>query len=734
MDMGNYSFEKFCKIIVGALFFAICLPLLARAEIKYPYVVDEKSPVTFGDSIASSTYYGLENYSTDYVNGFAHITFTYTHHQCCFASNPPIIYVTNVDPRTTNTPIEKWVAAPYQIPAFNGIPTDWYSYDIQFDATGFRTIVKQASTTEIYNVYQGIDELVETNWVALTNRHPNYAPDNTESMSFTPLPIKETPPETTINPVIIIPGIMGSARKNGELVIDPILHTYDDLIETLDQNGYTKEVDLFTFPYEWRDSNIQSADLLKEKIDEIKDVCLSHSPPNTDCTKVDLVAHSMGGLVARSYIQSNAYQNDVDQLIFLGTPHKGSPKAYLQWEGGAFTPGLENQLQKQFFVSEAHRNGYSTLYDYINSRPISSVRELLPIFPYLKDKDTGNMRVYPNEHPQNTFLRDLNSDISNLLAFGNRITNIVGSTGSDNTIEIIRVGQNSSPLWAYGKPDGFDGESTDRGLENGIGDGTVTMAGTTLDPTVPNDEWTGVAHGKLPRETSGRIFNILTGDIAETVIIKSLIEKIFSIQLQSPIDVVVTAPDGKRMGKNFANEQEYNEIPDAFYSGYGTEEEYITIPNPLDGEYKIEVQGTEGGGKYGILTSYISEEFSTTTETTGITEPYQITKLEVLIDNESPEDLATEREVTLEVLTNDVNGAYNLGWITDKKVRDSLIKQAKLIIKFEKKRNGKYETKVDKILIKLLEKELELLKKKGRINQQAFDLLKTDLNYLINNN
>src|SRR3989344_1077122 len=541
----------------------------------------------------------------------------------------------------------------------------------------------------------------------------------------------QTPPPYTIDPVIVIPGIMGSAYKNGELVIDPILHTYDDLIATLDQNGYGLGVDLFTFPYEWRDPNSINANLLKDKITEVKNIC--------NCDKVDLVAHSMGGLVAREYIQSGQYQDDVDQVIFLGTPHKGSPKAYLQWEAGEFPAGrILDLVTKTFFQTEALENGYTSLFDYIHNRPVSSVQELLPIFDYLKDKDTGTIRTYSTNYPINIFLEalNLNSKIQSFLTSGVKITNIVGNAGSASTINTIRVGSSSSPLWAHGKPDGFDGQTADRGLEKGTGDGTVTLSGASLDSSIPNEEVIG-DHIKLPTVAENRVFNILTNQDSTTNIDSnpSTDYKILILQLLSPVDFVVIAPDGKKIGKNFANGQEYDEIPDAFYSGYDNDDdEYITIPNPLDGEYKIEVQGTGSGGEYRVLTSYISEEFDITTETTGITQPSQITKLEVVVDNDNPEELNTEREVTLEVLINDVNGAYNLGWITDKKVRDSLIKQAKLIIRFEKKRNGKYEVKIDKILIKLLEKELDLLKKRGKINQQAYGLLKVDLKYLINNN
>jgi len=538
--------------------------------------------------------------------------------------------------------------------------------------------------------------------------------------------LKEDPTAiSTIDPVIIIPGIMGSATKNGKLLIDPILHTYDDLIATLKANGYEEGKDLFTFPYEWRDSNIITANLLKDKINQVKQTCIALNLLDINCDKVDLVAHSMGGLVAREYIQSGQYQNDVDQLIFLGTPHKGSPQAYLQWEGGEFPPGIREFLSEQFFVSEAHRNGYKNIFDYIHSRPIKSVQELLPIFDYLKDKDTDVLRTYPNNYPRNMFLEYLNSDISKLLNSGIKITNIIGNSGN-NTIEKIRVVAGSDPLWVSGKPDGFDGETADRGLERGSGDGTVTTFGSTLDSSIQNEEWSDVSHNQLPRETSARIFNLLTSKNAENIVYSAFIEKILSIQLQSPIDVVITAPDGKKIGKNFATGEEYNEIPDAFYSGFNNrDDEYITIPNPLDGEYKIEIQGTENGGEYGVLTSYISDDFATTIEVVGLTKPNQITELEVVVDNQNPANLEIERKVTLEVLINDINGAYDLGWIKNIGIKTELTQKIEKIFKDNKK--------ADKDLTKALLVDLSLYEKE-KINELAYNIIKEDLNWLILNN
>ena len=122
-----------------------------------------------------------------------------------------------------------------------------------------------------------------------------------------------------INPVIVIPGIMGSWQDwTGQWQIDPILHTYDDLLDAMRLAGYRDDETLFTFPYQWRQTNVISAQQLKDKIQAAKAVCKGDD--KVDCSKVDLIGHSMGGLVARAYIEGNDYQNDVDQMIFFATP------------------------------------------------------------------------------------------------------------------------------------------------------------------------------------------------------------------------------------------------------------------------------------------------------------------------------------------------------------------------------------------------------------------------------
>jgi len=46
----------------------------------------------------------------------------------------------------------------------------------------------------------------------------------------------------------------------------------------------------------------------------------------TNQSRVILITHSMGGLVARAYIESDGYADDVSELFTFGTPHLGVPE------------------------------------------------------------------------------------------------------------------------------------------------------------------------------------------------------------------------------------------------------------------------------------------------------------------------------------------------------------------------------------------------------------------------
>ena len=64
-------------------------------------------------------------------------------------------------------------------------------------------------------------------------------------------------------------------------------------------------------------------------------------------SRVDLVAHSMGGVVARTYVARRGGAS-VDQLITFGSPHHGVPGTYPFWEGGEWSDWFQGELASFF--------------------------------------------------------------------------------------------------------------------------------------------------------------------------------------------------------------------------------------------------------------------------------------------------------------------------------------------------------------------------------------------------
>ena len=60
---------------------------------------------------------------------------------------------------------------------------------------------------------------------------------------------------------------------------------------------------------------------LMEAIDQAKE--------ETDSDKVILIAHSMGGIVARAYLESSEYRGDVSRVYMLGSPNKGLASQFI---------------------------------------------------------------------------------------------------------------------------------------------------------------------------------------------------------------------------------------------------------------------------------------------------------------------------------------------------------------------------------------------------------------------
>jgi pimeloyl-ACP methyl ester carboxylesterase len=130
-------------------------------------------------------------------------------------------------------------------------------------------------------------------------------------------------------------GLTDKINKDKPLYV----HNYDSNNEPIDQNtlspnsrevGANKTMKklinslckdmggrgIYVFNYDWRKSNNISAEALNEFINAIR--------TKTNSPKVDIVAHSMGGLVTSKYLTLYG-DSKTEKIITCGTPYEGAP-------------------------------------------------------------------------------------------------------------------------------------------------------------------------------------------------------------------------------------------------------------------------------------------------------------------------------------------------------------------------------------------------------------------------
>lgn len=556
-------------------------------------------------------------------------------------------------------------------------------------------------------------------------------------VSYRPWLINDPAEVKKPNPVILIPGILGSwPSVFGRWELDPILHTYDNLWSALKLAGYEEGKDLFALSYNWRKSNLETAHELKAKIVEVKAIC--------NCDKVDLIGHSMGGLVARQYIESSEYDNDVDKMIFLATPHRGATKAYLMWEGGKIGFSLFDRTINNVTEILAHIAGYNSTGQYVRSGHFESVKELLPIYNYLRDKESDILRIYPDNYPANQFLENLN-DAGLLYKLNTvKIYNFLGNVGETSTITNLRVvsSTNSNGDWINGYPENYNNSNGDHGLEYGSGDATVPRESNTtfagqFDITFCSD------HGNIVTDAQKAIIRDLTGKEPTSEVRNNYIYNLLMVRIFSPADFVITAPDGKKVGRNFASSSTINEIPLAFYNHDGGQ--FAVIPNPQAGEYKIDLLGIDSGS-YRLSADYISDNESKETNYTGVITLGQNQQIIFNYSADSGDIMALQKDnITIVSSLSDVEQIYRLGWLrrkADKLIIDlaysglrlslNLIdlqiaqtKQVRLQAILMAKRTALINVFLDKI-----DSHINKLLNKNMLNQSGYDIIKANNDYL----
>ena len=330
-------------------------------------------------------------------------------------------------------------------------------------------------------------------------------------------------------PVILVPGIMGSCSKVKGLFFSPVLPAgyctdpallklypppgcvgsyvadvgWTGLKESLKANGFM----VYDAPWDWRvpvtraDGNNQIAwrKYLKPVIDKARG--------DSGAQKVDIVAHSMGGLLTRAYIQSSDYAGDIGRFAMVGTPNEGSANAYYLWFGGE--TGVAPFWTYDAIASQNYEEWLGGRWGDVKplarrdffQKNISTLEELLPVYPVLKDS-SGVVFAYPGV--ENNPLYQLNHSPFGALA-GEVQTKVFSSTSEDTINQIPVSGYPSGGLFPHGTPQGYP-----KGKNNG--DGTVVGQSAWMDPQrfIAVADSQGGGHLSLVGHFTGQIVDFLT--------------------------------------------------------------------------------------------------------------------------------------------------------------------------------------------------------------------------------
>lgn len=280
----------------------------------------------------------------------------------------------------------------------------------------------------------------------------------------------------------------------------------------------------------------------------------------TGAEKVVLIGHSMGGLAARSYVQSARYADDIMEIITIDTPHLGSELALL--------PDIKDEFWR-YSGWRSDNIHWAGPQDYINHG------EELADINYEK-KGVKDLK------PDSLFLSDLNArgypaDI-NFVSVIHEFTKYEIKPGTVSRVDIDKWGFTNSFL-------GYGDLAGDHNYSNGDIDGNIYNGGDGVVSIVSQDmNNVGIPSTKV-KGRDNIWHNAAINDF--NAILAALNVPYVSFMSFSPVDLEVIDPMGAIIDKtNFGFHGIYQEFD---FSDGGDIEDYVLIPYPHEGRYSVRV-------------------------------------------------------------------------------------------------------------------------------------------------
>lgn len=522
------------------------------------------------------------------------------------------------------------------------------------------------------------------------------------------------PVNADLTPIILVPGIIGSTESESAVI--PVIRSSESELRLADsfgdlgilngvgwgamidayhnEYGFEEGSSIIACPWNWKQSARIAAIKLKECIDKAKAL--------TGKTQVDIIAHSMGGLVARAYIQSDdLYDSDVRKVAFIGTPHLGGSEAYELYGGhipdastrAVLFRALANMGPDDIFFGVLGDAGVhitsliegSTALALTTNETVvgnyvrwfvPTVEELLPTYPVLQyqDSDSG---LHKLSYHKNVFLNALNND-SCPSSCGGLSYNSPSSRFGTGKVE-AKMFYNSrveTPHEIVVDPTDRttsypDGRWINTIRNDNSGDGTVYNDSATyfvdigIDTDPVNLSSDSIKHSKLPYAFISQVGEYITGQAFQTsaIELEAMIdeEPKLTIELEGAHQPLVTAPNGKSVGIE-SNSDTVNELSNAKNVDINTKFSSFAFNSPLAGTYTITLYGQtstdlpiyvdyQNDEKYEVVMQQMMHDGATTT-----------ISFTLLPNSSTSIDFGDFVEIPLNLTATQVSGNTTLNW------------------------------------------------------------------------
>lgn len=528
----------------------------------------------------------------------------------------------------------------YAAKAFDGDTGAFIPIDIDTPLGTVTNTYTSPNYRPVHRLIVGHRDAADLDWNAETG----------DLISTPALPMKITPRKT---PVLIVPGVLGTdvfkdseklwldLGRNftdiGDEFMDPLQFQSDlmpfdaslsvgevvkketvnigvgkitifdytfGLIQEFQNQDYIEGTDLFTFPYDWRygasgvfENGETNEDLLQQKIQDIL--------IQTGSSKVDVVAHSTGGLLVKKYVADHPSDHHIGKAVFVGVPNTGAPKAVkvlLVGDGFGIPWLADGEMQK---ISE--------------NMPV--VYDLSPSQQYVDTK--GSFVKIIDQNLFSSVSRDLNFSQTDDFLISDHNLNSQALTDSHglHTFEFDNFDLRSAGIDLYsinGCKTGTLGKIIERRSQSLLGDTSVTYdqpQETPGDGTVPLESATNLPidanhkyyalkadHGKMLSQDGIRqeIVNLISGSqlATSTTLITQEESKCKlngkTVSVYSPVDIVVSNAFGNTAGVSEDGVSIYNDIPNADFEIFG-DHKFVYLPDDDGQTYSISLTGSDDG-------------------------------------------------------------------------------------------------------------------------------------------